>query len=226
MLAWTAALLSRALAEAPPASAFSPWFSERDVEVRIARATDGWPWIQAVGIVEEAADTLAARLTDWAAYPALFKPALRHVAVLEQRPGHARLHMVWRVPFPFRDRDGIVRYRAARKPHGTWHIDWRDDVRPGDPATGVRIAAIEGSTVIEPITVARSRVTYRYLGDLGGDFGTHLNERAWRAESLHYFKSLRTAAPAEPRPENEPAARRAPHRVSTVRGAVESGSGK
>ncbi len=183
---------------APDEAAFVPWFAAHDISVRIARQPDGWPWIEGVGTVDAPADVVAARLSDWRAYPALFTPALAELTVLEQHPGEARLHIVWRAPFPFRDRDGIVRYLVARRPDGSWRIDWRDAARPGDPATGVRIAAVEGSTDIVPLGTDRCRVTYRYLGDLGGDFGTWLNERAWRAEPVHYIQSLRGAVRAVP----------------------------
>lgn len=199
VLAVTAVCLAfsvRIVAESPAEAEFVPWFNDRDVSVRIAYVAGRWPWIEGVGAIDARADVVAARLTDWVRYPELFAPALVGVTVLERQESAARLHMVWRVPFPFRDRDGIVRYAVAREHDGSWRIDWRDAARPGDPATGVRIDAIAGTTRIEPLGPERCRITYRYLGDLGGDFGTWLNERAWRAEPVHYITSLRAALAA------------------------------
>ena len=131
--------------------------------------------------------------TDYAAYRKFFDPAVERATVLESEGLEARLHFVWKYPFPFRDRDGIVAYRGERLADGMFLLSWRDAVRPGDPASGVRIARISGETRIEPLSPDRCRVTYTYLGDLGGRFPKSLEEKAWRHEPLGYVLAIRRA---------------------------------
>ena len=53
---------------------------------------------------------------------------------------------------------------------GGYRLTWRDDARASDPSEGVRIGRVAGETRIEPLAEGRCRVTYTFLGDLGGDF--------------------------------------------------------
>jgi hypothetical protein len=55
----------------------------------------------------------------------------------------------------------------------------------------VRIARVAGQTRIEPLSRDRCRVTYTYLGDLGGSFPRSFEEMAWRHEPLLYVQALR-----------------------------------
>ena len=70
-------------------------------------------------------------------------------------------------------------------------VTWRDDANPGDPAEGVRIARVAGETRIEPLGPDRCRVTYTYLGDLGGNFPAAAEEKAWKAEPVGYLLAIR-----------------------------------
>jgi hypothetical protein len=186
------AVLTMALLTPIPADLeLQPWFSEHGVGVSIARRPERAPWIRGIAELPVAAETVFAVLVDYAGYEALMSPAVKEVAVLEQDGRRARLHFVWRYPFPFRNRDGIVAYDAERLAEGAYVVSWRDDARPGDPAEGVRIERISGETRIEPLGPDRCRVTYTYLGDLGGRFPKMLEEKAWRHEPLGYMHALR-----------------------------------
>jgi hypothetical protein len=190
----TAALLlgtaARAAGEMPPDSAFAPWFSSRGVTVEIARTPAGPPWIRSRGEIPAPAAKVAAALSDFRRYRDLFAPAVRKADVLESTGSAVRLHLVWPYPFPYSNRDAIVRYEAAES-NGVDRISWRADARPGDPSEGTRIERVEGETRVEPASAEASRVTYTYLGDLGGKFPAWAQERAWREEPVQYFRAIR-----------------------------------
>lgn len=170
---------------------FAPWFSEREVSVSIARPAEGAPWIRAVGELPAGADAVAAVVTDYESYGQLFAPFVAKAAVLEHAEDGARLHLVWPYPFPWRNRDAVVRYRGERSSDGGLRLSWQSDGRPGDPREGVRIARVAGETRIEPSGPGHCRVTYTYLGDLGGRFPRTFEEKAWRAEPIGYMLALR-----------------------------------
>lgn len=186
-----AALLLRLAA--PPDPDFTPWFVER--EVAVARARDGsrTPWIRAVAEIPAPAGRIVELVEDYGAYRELFAPLVKRASILESRGPTVRLHLVWPYPFPFRNRDAIVRYEGERLDDGAFRLFWRDDARPGDPAEGVRIARVAGETRIEPLAPDRCRVTYTFLGDLGGSFPRAFEEKAWRHEPVGYVLALRRA---------------------------------
>jgi hypothetical protein len=187
------ALAAAVAAAVPETAAFRDWFTERGVRVEIARPAHGPPWIRGTGDIPAAADRIARVVTDFGRYREIFAPAVKAARVLEGDRGRARLHLVWPYPFPLRNRDAVVEYASEEIPGGGWRIGWRDAGRPGDPREGVRIARVLGETRIEPVDSNRSRVTYVYLGDLGGKFPRSAEEKAWRAEPVEYFRALRRA---------------------------------
>lgn len=179
--------------EVPGGLAFAPWFTSRGVAVEIARPPAGPPWIRATAEIPAPASRVAAALSDFAKYRELFAPALRRADVLDREGRAARLHLVWPYPFPFSNRDAVVRYESAEREGGGARIAWRADVRPGDPKEGVRIDRVAGETLIEPAGPDSCRVTYTYLGDLGGKFPKSAEEKAWREEPVQYVRALRRA---------------------------------
>lgn len=170
---------------------WQPWFSSRGVEVEIARVEAGAPWIRGTGEVPASAEKIAAVVTDFDHYREIFSPALKKARALSAAADSARLHLVWPYPFPLRNRDAIVAYRMERLFEGGYLLSWKSDQKPGDPHEGVRIARVSGETRIMPLAGERSRVTYTYLGDLGGKFPRSAEEKAWRAEPVEYFRALR-----------------------------------
>lgn len=193
MIALAAALV---LLAAPPADdAFKSWFSEKGVEVSKAKE-DGksFPWIRGVAELDATPAEVAAVIGDFAAYKKTFDPILQDVKVLGNEGATTRLHLEWPYPWPLNDRDAIVAYTLQTAADGTVRLTFKADARKGDPKTiGVRIDAVEGSTVVAPLEGGRSRVTYTYYGDIGGDFGKKASEKAWRGQPVHYVESLRKA---------------------------------
>ncbi len=182
------------LAAAIPGDAsFSPWFNSRGIEVEIFRPSSGPPWIRARGEIPAPASRVAAALSDFARYRELFAPAVRKADVLDREERSARIHFVWPYPFPYSNRSAIVRYETVQEPEGSFRIAWKADARPKDPKEGTRIANVEGETRIVPAGLDSCRVTYTYLGDLGGKFPAFAQEKAWREEPVQYFRAIRRA---------------------------------
>jgi hypothetical protein len=188
------ALFTAALAThlgAIPESGFEPWFVEREVAVSRTRVAGETPWIRAVAELPASAEAVHAAVTDWARYRDFFDPVVSKAAVLDSEGGLVRIHFVWPYPFPFRRRDAIVAYRSERVPGGGFLVSWRDAARVSDPSEGVRIPRVAGETRIESLEEGRCRVTYTYLGDLGGSFPRAFEEKAWRHEPLGYMYAVR-----------------------------------
>lgn len=181
------ALLLSIPAEIP----FEPWFSERGVAVEIARQGGGTPWVRGTAELPVSARRVAAVLLDYEHYRDIFAPALRTARVLDREGSTVRIHMVWPYPFPYRNRDAVVGYRWEERADGGLLLAWGADARDGDPKSGVRIERVAREARIEPLGPERSRVTYTYLGDLGGRFPAGAMEKAWRAEPVHYVRALR-----------------------------------
>ena len=193
MLTLTAALM---LFAAPPADdAFKSWFDEKSVAVSKAKE-DGktFPWIRGTAELDATPADVTAILADFPTYKKTFDPVLLSVKVLGTEGSTTRLHLQWPYPWPLSDRDAIVAYTLEKDADGTVRLTWKADAKKGDPKTiGVRIAAVEGSTIVAPLEGGRSRVTYTYYGDVGGDFGEKASEKAWRGQPVHYVESLRDA---------------------------------
>ena len=193
MLALAAAVM---LLAAPPADdAFKSWFDEKAVAVSKAKE-DGktFPWIRGTAELDATPAEVAAILADYSAYKKTFDPVLQSVKVLEIEGTTTRLHLEWPYPWPLSDRDAIVAYTLETEADGTVRLTWKAGPKKGDPKTiGVRIDAVEGSTIVAPLDGGRSRVTYTYYGDVGGDFGKKASEKAWRGQPVHYVESLREA---------------------------------
>lgn len=182
--------------EIPADLAFNRWFTahEHGVEVQIARAPGGPPWIKGVAEVAASVERVATVLTDYGRYAGIFGPVLRKARVLGTGTAkEVRLHLVWHYPFPLRNRDAVVRYAGSLEPGGAFVLSWESDPRPGDPREGARIERVAGETRVEPVGASRCRVVYTYLGDLGGKFPEEAQEKAWRTEPVEYIRSLRRA---------------------------------
>ncbi len=181
-----------ALGGAAPADVeFVPWFTSRGVEVRIARSPAGPPWLRSSGEIPAPASRVAAALSDFPHYRELFSPAVKKADILEADRASARIHFVWPYPFPYTNRDAVVRYRIEEFGGGAYLLSWKSDARPGDKREGTPIERVSGETRVEPAGADSCRLTYTYLGDLGGKFPAWAQEKAWREEPVQYFRAVR-----------------------------------
>lgn len=189
---WTIALVRLMLAAVAPAATFTPWFTDRGVQVETSRHGSETPWIRGTFDVSVTPDKVVAALSDFKRYKEIFAPALESVTVLASSPDNARLHLVWPYPSPFRDRDAVVVYRMERLANGAGLLTWRSEAKPTDPKRGVRIERVQGETRIEPLN-GGAHVVYTYFGDLGGNFPASINERVWKGEPVGYMQAVRRA---------------------------------
>jgi len=186
-----ALLLVALLAAVPAGLPFRDWFSSRGVRVEIARPAGGPPWIRGTGEIPTSPTRIAEVVGDFGRYREIFSPAVKKARVLDSSEGSARLHVVWPYPFPLRNRDAVIAYRLGTLADGGVLLSWSGDARPGDPREGIRIGRVAGETRISPLDSERSRVTYTFLGDLGGRFPKSAEDKAWRTEPVEYFRALR-----------------------------------
>jgi len=190
----TVFLIGAILASAIPADLpFEKWFTAHGVQVEIARRTGSSPWLRSTAELPVSAEKVAAALTDFKHYKEFFSPAVKKADVLDSGAGAARIHFVWPYPFPLRNRDAVISYRAERGEGGRQVVTWKNDARPGDPQEGIRIEQVAGETVIEPLGPDRCRVTYTYLGELGGKFPAWAEDKAWHEEPVQYIRAIRRA---------------------------------
>jgi len=187
-LAFAAFLAAAAIPSGLP---FTDWFTARGVKVAIARMSEGPPWLLGTAELPVAVEKVAAVLTDFQHYKDLFAPVVRSARVVEAGEGSARIHFVWAYPFPFKNRDAVVLYRSEKSEAGPFVLSWMADPRPEDPKEGVRIQRVSGETRVEPLGPSRCRVTYTYLGDLGGKFPGWAQEKAWKEEPVQYIRAIR-----------------------------------
>jgi len=181
-----------ALASAIPADLpFEKWFTAHGVQVEIARKPGSPPWLRSTAELPVSADKVTSTLTDFKHYKDFFAPAIKKADVLDSEGGATRIHFVWPYPFPLRNRDAVVSYRGEQGEGGRLVLTWKTDARPGDPQEGIRIERVAGETVVEPLGHDRSRVTYAYLGELGGKFPAWAEDKAWREEPVQYIRAIR-----------------------------------
>ncbi len=172
-------------------SAFEFLSREEGVTVEVNRGGDRpVPQVRATSELAASTDRIAQVLTQFSRYGEIFSECWAKADVLEASPKSARLHVVWRYPFFFRNRDSINRYEFKQVANGTYLLTWREDAKPGDPEEGVRLQYVEGKVELRPISAKKSLVTYTFLGDLGGDFSNGVREAAWKRQPLHYFQAL------------------------------------
>jgi hypothetical protein len=181
-----------ALASAVPADLpFEKWFTAHGVEVEIARKPGSPPWLRSTAELPVSADKVTSILTDFKGYKEFFAPAIKKADVLGSGSGTARIHFVWPYPFPLRNRDAVISYRAERGEGDRLVLAWKNDARPGDREEGIRIERVAGETVVEPLGPDRCRVTYTYFGELGGKFPAWAEDKAWREEPVQYIRAIR-----------------------------------
>ena len=182
-----AALASPVPADLP----FEKWFTAHGVQVEIARKPGSPPWLRSTAELPVSADKVTSILTDFKGYKEFFAPAIKKADVLDSEGGATRIHIVWPYPFPLHNRDAVVSYRAEQGEGGRLVLTWKNDARPGDREEGIRIERVAGETVVEPIGPERCRVTYAYLGELGGKFPAWAEDKAWREEPVQYVRAIR-----------------------------------
>jgi hypothetical protein len=92
---------------------------------------------------------------------------------------------------PIATPSSATRWRKSKGGAGGYRLSWKSESKPGDPKAGTRIERVWGETRIELAGADACRMTYAYVGDLGGKFPVWAQEKAWREESVQYFRAIR-----------------------------------
>lgn len=156
----------------------------------IARSKNGPPWIRAVQELPVAAERVFSVLSDFERYAVLFAPHVKTAKILTRDGQSARLHLVWPLPFPMRNRDAVVRYTSAKE-DTLYKVRWQHAPESSDPSEGLRIEVVAGETVLTARTPETTSVEYTYFADLGGDLPDFIKEASYKEEPVAYFNALR-----------------------------------
>jgi hypothetical protein len=176
----------------PEQTAFKPLFKNPDIEIALA-ASPKEPWINASHSLPVSGETIFALLTDFSRYETTFAGSVKSVKVLEKGDDFVRLHIIWPLPFPMRNRDAVVKY-TYRKVENQYLISWKHDAKSDDPTEGLRIEEVAGQTVITPVEASKtpqSNLTYTYYADLGGSLPAFIKEGSYIEEPVVYFNAVR-----------------------------------
>lgn len=177
----------------PPDDSFQAFHEEDGITVTLSPQKEGPPWVRGVGEVSATPEKIAAVLTRYETWPELFEGTVKATTVLEKQDQAARVHVVYPFPWPFRDRDAVIKYQLEKISTTLLRLWWRDDSKDGDPQTGVRIPKVEGETRLETVSPGKSKVRFSYLGELGATLNEGTKRKVWREEPLRYLRSLRKA---------------------------------
>ncbi|MCB9759943.1 MAG: SRPBCC family protein [Alphaproteobacteria bacterium] len=186
-------LLSAALA-LPPAGASWDVLRAGDPDQGAAKVqcthADGQPWCQSVAVLDAPADRIEARLKDFAKYPDTF-PRIERCTVLDPQT----VWIVLDMPFPLAQRDYIARFTESRE--GADRVfQWTAAVHPDAPAgDAVRLLRTAGVWRLTPMG-ERTRVSYTWQGELGGDVPGWALPRAWTVQGEEVLRWLGAAVAA------------------------------
>lgn len=173
----------------PDSARFKPLLQTPTVTISIARG-DKEPWITGTHTLPVDAEKVFTLLSGFDDYARIFSEGVKTAKILTREPGMARIHIVWPLPFPMRNRDAIVKYTAKKTTTG-YQIDWTNDPVKNDPESGLRIDEVMGQTMISAADQGMTQITYTYYGDLGGSLPDFIKEASYSEEPLVYFNSIR-----------------------------------
>lgn len=184
-------LLAALALSLPPDDQFKALHEEAGVQITMAK-TETHPWVRGVGLLSAPPEKVAAVLKDLGRYREIFKGMIKTSDVLKNEGPLIRVHLVWPFPIFMKNRDAVVNYEVSAHTPKEFTLTWKRTEEPGDPTAGIRIDRVEGRTDLVAAAEG-SRMTYTYFADLGGDFGSSMEEKAWKHEPIKYFDAVRAA---------------------------------
>lgn len=154
-------------------------------------AGDKDPEIKGVGTISAPPEQVLAVLTDLDRYAKLL-PHLKKVELLKSGADEFFAYFYFDLPWPTSDRDYTVHYKWKKKGDSylVTCVDanyWRPDI----PKGVVRIENIRCSWLLEPTSDGKTKATYIFLADYGGDLPEFVKKDAWVGEPMELFKALR-----------------------------------
>lgn len=188
-----AALFFQAVEAVPPAvDTYRPFDDKDGVKIEMSQRSD-IPWIKATFDVAASADKVITLLSNFATFGDTFSNIYASAEVLskgsEVGVPFARMHLIWKTPFPFSKRDAVALYKLQFNSDGTRMVMWQGDAKAGDPAEGVRVEHVEGMTQVVPTGANSCRIIYTYLADAGGA-PNFLANRSRHTHPLDYRKAI------------------------------------
>lgn len=134
----------------------------------------GVPWCRSEAVLPASPDAVEAILTDFSGYTQVFK-RVTSCRVLEPRVVHVTLDM----PSPLSDRDYIAKFE--RREEGADRVfSWVAVEHPlAPPGDAVRLLRSAGEWRLSPAAGGKTRLTYTWEAELGGDIPEWALPRAW-----------------------------------------------
>ena len=138
---------------------------------------------------------IEAALLDIAGFSRWF-PGLSAWSVVEKSDTSALVYGQHELPWPFKDRDYVVRYTWRTDASGVFLLESRAVIDEGPPQRDgvVRLLQARSTWKLEPKGPTETRVQYTYNGDLGGSFPDLLRTMLWKREVPKVFAALREEA--------------------------------
>ena len=161
------------------------------VVVETRPGSDGMTVVRGTTLLDRRLETVRAVLLDLEGFPGWI-PGLSVWTVLDRGAREAVVHGRHRLPWPFADRDYVVRYTLAVE-DGRFSLEARSTTGAGpEPAPGVvRLVAVHSIWELRATGLDRCEVSYTYNGDLGGGVPAFVKGAAWKREAPQLFDGLR-----------------------------------
>lgn len=155
-------------------------------EARVSCTEEGGkPWCKSEAVLPASPDAVEAVLTDFSRYTEVFL-RVTSCRVLEPQVVHVTLDM----PAPLSDRDYIARFE--RSVDGADRVfRWKAVEHPlAPPGEAVRLVRSAGEWRLSPAAGGKTRLTYTWEAELGGDIPEWALPRAWTVQGTEVVEWL------------------------------------
>ena len=163
---------------------------ENGIRVEVHPA-DSQTMVRGTALVLFAEKDVKEVLLDLAGFARWF-PGLSAWTVIEREDESALVHGRHALPWPFQDRDYVVRYTWGTEATGAFVLESRAVANEGLPRRdgAVRLLRARSTWKLEAKSPTETLVQYTYNGDTGGSFPDLLRTVLWKSEVPKIFAAL------------------------------------